>query len=83
MAKKQIEFDRQILIQKRFTLDNMIQAKLNQLSDKMHKLKHSDLIWLSRVEDFYHQNEYLTEKQINVLDSIVNRTNQASWSGKF
>ena len=74
MANKQTEFNRDILIQKRFTLDKMISAKLNQLSDKMHKLKHSDLIWLSRVEDFYHQHEYLTEKQINVLDSIVSRT---------
>lgn len=73
MKNRQLEFDRKKLVQKRFSLSLMVNAKLNSIAKIMDKLSHSDVVWLSKVEDFFHQNEYLTERQTEVLDSILKR----------
>lgn len=78
MAKKQLAFDREVLMQKRFTIERSIGAKLDQLADKLHELEHSDIVWLSRIEDFFHKYEYLSKRQMEVLDSIVRKTANAS-----
>ena len=72
--KKQLEFDRDVLFEKRFTIDKLVNSKLNQLADRMHVLTYQQLVWLSRIEDFHFKYEYLTERQIEVLDSIVLRS---------
>jgi hypothetical protein len=54
-------------------MKNLVSAKFDRLSNCMDKLSHSDVIWLSRVEDFYLKNEYVTERQVQVLDSIVKK----------
>lgn len=70
---EQLEFDRVKLSEKRFTLQSMVSAKFDKLANRIDQLTHSDVIWLSRVEDFFHKNEYLTERQSQVLDSIFKR----------
>ncbi len=69
----QLEFDRKALEQKKFTLANLIRAKMNRLADKIDLLSHSDVVWLSRVEDFFLEKEYVTERHVEVLDSIIKR----------
>lgn len=71
--KLQTSFDYDQLADKRFTMKNLVSAKFDRLSNCMDKLSHSDVIWLSRVEDFYLKNEYVTERQVQVLDSIVKK----------
>ena len=79
MAKqKQLTFDKDALAAKRFTLDRLIESKFNRLSEHMENLSHSDVVWLSRVEDFFVKCGYVTERQVSILDSIYNRLNQAS-----
>ena len=58
---------------KRFTIERMLVAKLDRLSMHIDKLTHSDVVWLSRIEEFFQRNEYLTERQSAVLDSIIER----------
>lgn len=69
----QLEFDRAKLQNKRFTISRLVTAKLNSLSAHMEKLTHADVVWLSRVEDFFHNNEYLTERQTAVVDTILDK----------
>ena len=71
--KQQLEFDRDKLINKRFTLGLLVESKLNKLAIHLDQLTHSDVVWLSRVEDFFHLYEYLTPRQIEVIDSIFKR----------
>lgn len=74
MAKvKHQQLDLTPINQKRFSIENLVKAKLDKLSNKLDKLTYSDVVWLSRVEDFLTQHEYLTERQMSVLDTIVNR----------
>lgn len=79
-AKKQkADRDNQLAFAfKRFTLDRLIYAKLDKLAEHLDKLTHSDLVWLSRVEDFFIKYEYVTERQVAVIDSILNRANKES-----
>lgn len=70
---KQIEFDTKLLAKKRFNMENLIHAKFNKLACSLDRLTHADVVWLSKVEDFFIKNEYVTERQIEVLDSIIKR----------
>lgn len=58
---------------RRFTLERMLIAKLDRLADGIDKLSHSDVIWLSRIEEFFNKHQYITDRQSAVLDSIVER----------
>ena len=71
--KEQLTFDMQKLTEKRFTLKSLVSAKFNRLASSIDKLTHSDVVWLSRVEDFFIKNEYVTERHVEVLDSIIKR----------
>jgi hypothetical protein len=69
----QIEFDRTKLIQKRFNICNLVNAKLNSIAQKLDKLTFSEVVWLSKIEDFFFKNEYMTERQMEVLDTILKK----------
>lgn len=71
--QKQISFKITPIQAKRFSIDSMVKAKLDHLSTNIKKLKYNDLVWLSKIEDFFFKYEYLTEKQVRVLDTIFDR----------
>lgn len=62
-----------IFQQRRFTLQRFFNAKLQLLADNLHQLTYCDLTWLTRVEEFMNKYDYLTEKQIHVIESIISR----------
>jgi hypothetical protein len=57
--------------QKLFSIKTIAEAKIQFLQKHLHKLSFQEMTWLSRMEDFYLDKEYLTEKQIEVLNSLV------------
>lgn len=61
------------IFEKRFSIDKMVINKFDSLANHLEKISHSDVVWLSRIEDFYLQHEYLTPRQFGVLDSISKR----------
>lgn len=82
-SSQQLEFDVNDLQTKRFTLSNMVNAKLNKLAYHMDRLTHSDVVWLARVEEFFSLNEYITERQSKVLDSILTRHEKQTPTNNF
>lgn len=76
MAKaKQLEFKETMIASKRFSIERMVLAKLETLSTKLDSLQFSDVVWLSRIEDFYNKYEYITERQMQTLDTISSKYN--------
>lgn len=78
MAKsknQQLEFKETMIRSKRFSIERMVLAKLETLSTKLDSLQFSDVVWLSRIEDFFNKYEYVTERQMQTLDTIVNKYN--------
>ena len=57
--------------EKLFTIKTASEAKINFLKNNLHKLSFQEITWLSRMEDFFLDKEYLTEKQLEVLSSLV------------
>ena len=53
--------------EKLFSIKKISQAKINYLQSKLHVLNYQEMVWLSRMEDFYTQYEYLTEKQLTIM----------------
>lgn len=74
MAKsKQLEFKETSITSKRFSIERMVVAKLESLSTKLDSLQFSDVVWLSRIEDFFNKYEYITERQMQTLDTIAKK----------
>lgn len=73
ISEDQLSFNRELLIQKKFTIQQLVKSKLDKLAKHLDELTHSDVVWLSRVEDFFFQNEYLSQRQVEVIDSIIKR----------
>jgi hypothetical protein len=63
---------------KRFSVQRMIEAKFTYLSANIERLTHSEIVWLSRIEEFFIQYCYLTERQTQVLQQVVERLQPAS-----
>jgi hypothetical protein len=59
--------------QKRFNITAAINAKLDCLETNIHKLRFAEVVWLSRLEDFFLKTEYLTERQIEILDVMMRK----------
>lgn len=59
--------------EKLFSIKTASEAKINALQSQLHKLSFQEITWLSRMEDFYLDKEYLTEKQLDVLSSLVSK----------
>jgi hypothetical protein len=57
--------------QKRFNITAAVNAKLDNLEANIHKLTFAEIVWLSRLEDFFIKTEYLTERQIGILDVMA------------
>lgn len=57
--------------EKLFSIKTASEAKIKVLHSQIHKLTFQEITWLSRMEDFYLDKEYLTEKQLDVLSSLV------------
>lgn len=73
MYKKMAKNKQTDIFEKRFSIEKMVQSKFDSLSESLDKVSFSDVVWLSRIEDFYLKNEYITERQMSVLDSISKR----------
>lgn len=71
MAKKKQTNDN--IKDKLFSIKTLSDSKIKFLQSKLHSLTFQEVTWLSRIEDFYNEKEYLTEKQIEVLNSLVNK----------
>ena len=71
----QLEFKETSINAKRFSIEKMLLAKLETLSTKLDSLQFSDVVWLSRIEDFFNKYEYVTERQIQTLDAISKKYN--------
>lgn len=56
-----------------FTRQTLINAKINFLVERLHILTFADITWLERMETFYKNYDYLTEKQIGILHNMVSR----------
>lgn len=54
-----------------FSLQTLTNAKIKFLEDRLEDLTFSEVTWLSKIEEFYREKEYITEKQVNVLHSMV------------
>ena len=72
MAKK-----KDTIKDKLFSIKTISEAKIQYLHTNLHKLSFQELMWLSRMEDFYLDKEYLTEKQIEVLNTLVHKHSKA------
>lgn len=73
MARLRKINEKMVLKEKLFSVKTLSESKINFLHTKLHVLSYQEMICLSRMEDFYFQHEYLTEKQIQVLSSLVNK----------
>lgn len=62
-----------------FSHKNLAEGKLTFLAKNLKHLEWGEVTWLSRIEDFYREKEYITEKQLEVLHSLCKKyANQAS-----
>jgi hypothetical protein len=68
---EQLEFQGFLFANKRFTLKNMVDKKFDFLASKLDSLTHQQVVWLSRIEDFFIKTDYITERQSSVVDSII------------
>lgn len=73
---KQLLLWKSTIQNKRFTLEKMLIAKLNILSKNIDQLSHAEVVWLSRIEDFFSQHEYITQRQSEVVDLIMQRNSR-------
>jgi hypothetical protein len=64
-----------IFSNKRFSINKMVNAKLDALARIITELSHSEIVWLSRIEDFFLKTDYLTERQCDLVDSILKSHN--------
>lgn len=60
-----------LITEKLFSIQKLAESKIQFLVKHLHKLSFQECTWLSRMEEFYTTKEYLTEKQIEVLNSLV------------
>lgn len=60
--------------------ENQLNTMFNNLQTQLNTMKDNELKWCSIFFEFYSSNEYLTNNQKDVLESIYNRVmnNQAS-----
>lgn len=61
MAKKKTNDN---IKEKLFSIKAVSEAKIQFLKTKLHNLSFQEVTWLSRMEDFYLDKEYLTENKL-------------------
>ncbi len=60
--------------EKLFSLESLANSKLAELHSRVTYLTFSEMKWVSNCEDFWTEKGYMTEKQFEVLDAILNKT---------
>lgn len=74
---EQLSFDdvnvNTVLTKRVFDLKEVTYKKFYKLSEYVSFLKHHDVVWASRIEEFYLEHEYLTEKQHAILDGLIEK----------
>lgn len=63
-----------------FSIRNLTEAKIRFLETKMESLTFGEMSWLATIEDFFRKKNYITEKQVSVLDAIVTSVKQRTSS---
>lgn len=61
-----------------FTLENVVKKKFTCLYNHIENMPMSDIRWLSRIEEFYSEKEYLTDKQMDIVDRFLKKYNLTS-----
>jgi len=75
MTQQKFNFDKPIK-KALFTHKRLAEAKLKYLSNNLEDLDFSEVSWLSKIEEFYREKDYITEKQISVLHGIFTKHKQ-------
>jgi hypothetical protein len=70
---KQLRFQGMAEINRRFNPKTYINYRLDYLAVSIPQLSVDEIVWLSRLEDFFIKHNYMTRKQLRVLDQIFKR----------
>lgn len=72
------QFPLGLITERRFTIQKAVDKKMSALERCLDRLPYSDVVWLERIEKFWLDHDYITEKQMLVLQKVYDRNIRCS-----
>jgi hypothetical protein len=73
-----MQFPVGVITERRFSIQRAVDKKMATLEKVIDRLPYGDIVWLERIEKFWMDHDYLTEKQMLVLQKVYDRNTRVS-----